>query len=401
MLPLRNEYHACGLVMALSVLVASHGAFADKVCLRSSMTKKGAVRNSRIVVPSSSSCPKRTIEIVDTATLVGPVGISGINGVDGQDGADGALRIYGDGSAGALTISVNTSWVTSPPSTANLQFSSVTINPGVTFTVPSGLVFRVKGVFQNGGTLRVSEGAGIGAVTCNGDCNFAHGELARLPAHPGVTSSPAGCGMTTDNTITALGASSTVGMPEATARALLNPGVYGGGGGMQDGLFFSFPGGGGTVVVLAEGGIVNSGGITANGRSQGLTGSSGSGGGIVILASKTSVSNSGDIQAKGSDALAGGFRIGNGGGGGGGIIHLLAPSISNTGTTSVAGGSGRPALPVGGVSTAIRTGGCSGGASGGAGGQGGHVSPNGSGGASEAGDSGYVFESTLDPTAMF
>src|SRR5262245_21951539 len=70
----------------------------------------------------------------------GPPGTAGADGAMGQTGAagaDGQLRIYGNGSAGDLTVASNSNLFTLAPQ-ANYQFKNVTINAGVTLTIASG-----------------------------------------------------------------------------------------------------------------------------------------------------------------------------------------------------------------------------------------------------------------------
>lgn len=76
-------------------------AFADKVCLKATTTKKGTSL-ARTAVPSSSSCPKGYVEVVDSATLTGPTGAQGPTGPTGPAGAQGPTGPQGPaGSQGA------------------------------------------------------------------------------------------------------------------------------------------------------------------------------------------------------------------------------------------------------------------------------------------------------------
>ena len=262
----------------------------------------------------------------------GPAGVQGVQGEPGAPGADGQLRIYGDGSAGSLTIASNTNWITAPPPEHNLQFEDLTINGGFTLTVTSGTVIRVRGTFTNNGTIAVGQYAQGGLADLD-NTNAADAILS--PPNPGIAPGVAGSGER------AVGASANcdsgrggMGIGFAgRAAAILNPGPLGGGGGgaATNALFNGFGGnGGGTLVVLAQGAIGNAGTINAVGQNAG-TGGGGGGGGIVILASKTSITHSGTINANGGNGGASGASTGAGGGGGGGLVQLIAPAVTSTG----------------------------------------------------------------------
>jgi hypothetical protein len=323
-------------------------------------------------------------------------------------GADGQLRIYGDGSAGSLTIAANTDWNTAPPPNQNLQFTDLTINSGVTLTVPSGLVIRVSGNFNNAGTIAVStygQGAFID-FDANGNGGFAYS-----PPDRGLSRAPAGHGerFTGAGSVFLQPGLGGVGAANAMAAgAILSPGPWGGGGGaaalsQSGGGFNGFGGaGGGTLVVLAMGTITNTGVIRADGASVGGTeGSGGGGGGLVILASQTSVTHGGTIQALGGGGSGSGVSNGAGGGGGGGIVQLIAPTTVVTGTVNVVGGpAGTAGAPGSITDTASRMAGAGGGGSGGSGGSGGAVvaaDPQ----AASPGGTGFVLVRQLNPTALF
>jgi len=240
------------------------------------------------------------------------------------------LAEYGDGSAGALTISSNTDWNTSPPASNNFQFSSVTVNAGQTWTIPSGLVLRVRGAFIVNGTITVAVG-------------------------PRSTGSPAtGLGIALSAATNSIGG---IAISRLGASQLLPPKGGGGSGGGSA----SSPGGagGGSLVVIAEGGITVAGGgsIVANGGNGGTnTGggaaSGGGGGGVIILASRNNITNGGTLSATGGvGGTATQANTFGGAGGGGGIVHFLSPNADVVaGTVNVNGGSagGSTGTPVGG-----------------------------------------------------
>ncbi|RFS18598.1 hypothetical protein D0T08_04935 [Emticicia sp. C21] len=241
-------------------------------------------------------------------------------------GSSDAINIYGDGSAGALTISSNTNWTTSPPASFNYQFSSITVNAGVTFTVPTGTKLRSSG-----------------SVTINGTINVAGAEPSTFaPGEKGVARNASG---TIDVYSRAIA--------EASIPSLINIPLYGG----SNGAYVITGGdnyggsGGGTFAIYAKGAITIAGTINANGG-NGITNNTGSnangcgggGGGIIVLLSKTSVTNSGALNAKGGNGSNGIVTSGvndrpGGGGGGGGIVIFAAPTITQ-GTVSVSGGAG-------------------------------------------------------------
>ncbi len=181
------------------------------------------------------------------------------------------------------------------------------------------------------------------------------------------------------------------------AASILNPGLHGGGGG---GAGYAAGGsGGGTITVVCRGEVVNSetGVFSVNGGPGGSPGGGGGAGGIVVIASNLQVTNLGIIEANGGNGGAAASQSAGGAGGGGGIIHLIAPTVEQTGSCSVLGGSSPSSIS---AIAGVRTGGGGGGACGGSGGVGGNVvSDQGLAGSSSA--SGRVISSEVDPTALF
>ncbi|MBV9746921.1 MAG: collagen-like protein, partial [Acidobacteriia bacterium] len=212
----------------------------------------------------------------------GPIGFTGAAGVPGPQGpagppgGPGALAFYGDGSDGALTISTAVDWTVNPTA-GTLRFSSFTITPTGSLTVPDGLVIRVIGSVNIQGAVIVNPSPSEYFV-----CPFGY--------VPSVL----------------------------TARTSLK---------------------GATLTLLATGAITvtSSGSVSAPGYDGSAAVAVAGAGGIITLASRISVVNSGTLNVSGGTGYNQGFRSG-GGGGGGGIIHLLAPSIVS-GTTIVSGGS--------------------------------------------------------------
>lgn len=343
----------------------------------------------------------------------GATGAPGTNGSpvetgDGGIAGESALRAYGDGSAGAHSVSANEDWSTTPAPavTANLQFSDFTVAAGTTLTVPSGTVIRCRGDFVNSGKIVVKPGTPPGRgpfyVT---DLGITWAGIT--PAGQGVSLSPAASGDLGSNLNTRAGGKGGIGLGELQARQLLHPGVLGGGAGANSIVTHANGNaGGGTLTIACAGTITNaaSGIVQADGEPTGVVlagvgGSGGGAGGVIIVASRTSVSNAGSISAKGSDGLKSGTNDAPGGGGGGGIVHLLAPAVT-AGTVVVTGGAAGAAS--GNFSgSADRAGGGGGGACGGAGGAGGSAGANAPVAASaQAGGAGLVLESKLDPTSL-
>jgi Collagen triple helix repeat (20 copies) len=340
-----------------------------------------------------------------TAGAQGPAGPTGATGATGAAGADGQLRIYGDGSAGSVTISGNINWSTTPPTGQNFQFTDLTITSGFTLTVASGTVIRVNGPFVNNGTITVSTFEAGGSI----DIGTTAVEATIRPGGQGIARSLPAFGERNSGASTSEQAGSGglgVGNQFA-AGTILNPGPKGGSGGAgcltgTSGNIPSVGGeGGGTLVVLAAGTLTNAGIVNANGQTATGSGAGGGGGGVVILASKTSVTNTGTINAKGGDGATSGLSNGVGGGGGGGIVQLIAPTV-NAGATFVTGGIfGTPGATGSITGTTSRQGGGGGGGSAGSGGTGGSVLTTNSPGNGGNGGTGFSMSRTIDPTALF
>jgi hypothetical protein len=329
------------------------------------------------------------------AGSTGPEGPPGATGPTGPTGPDGQLRIYGDGSAGAQTLSGG-------GLTGNLQFTDLTIASGATVDVGSGAVIRCTGNFTNDGTLVVAK-VEDGGFTANGPIDPSTVIYPIEPANPGWAARIASNGATAINFGPAPGGVGGTALSPIDAPFLLEPGPIGGGGGGNSGIGGGGPGGG-ALVILVAGTVTNSGSILANGFS-GSGNSGGGAGGIIIIASPTSITNTGTLGAHGGPSqdvtmFANGV-YGSGGGGGGGIVHLLAPTVT-AGTVDVAGGLAG-AVPAAPVSEQFHVGGGGGGAMGGSGGSGGQV-PAGNPAQPQKGTNGLAGQlivDQFDPTALF
>jgi hypothetical protein len=273
------------------------------------------------------------------------------------------LGVYGDGSAGALTldnVKGNPDWTTRPPDVP-LEFTSLVVPAGVILTVPSGIVIRVTGDVTINGTIRVAS-TSLSATTPAG--------FGTLQASQVLHPSPLVGGVRGDGT---------------------NFGVGGQGGGS----FAIYAGGnitvGATGLITANGADAPTPNPSAGNDSPG--GGGGGGGVLVLLARGTvTVDAGGTIQANGGNGAAGhdsgGGGFGNlsdgaGGGGGGGIVHLVGSTVNDfLATVQVQGGTAGAIL-----TTTAPSGGGTGGASAGAGGSGaaGSTSP------AQPGSAGMVF----------
>ncbi|MCB9856764.1 MAG: hypothetical protein H6818_13875 [Phycisphaerales bacterium] len=336
----------------------------------------------------------------------GPQGAQGETGAAGPAGADGSLRVYGDGSAGDRVVSSDEDWNSGPNQPLNLQFSNLTIDAGVTLTLPSGMTIRVTGDFANHGTIIVLPAADGGFAGLDGPGSSDDLSSVNVDPVAGIATLSAQAGEFGGNSDVQLAGRGGVGLSEFEARQLVAITTIAGGGGAvggtdQEAGVTSNSGskGGGALRILAMGTITNEAGgeIIANGD-EGEGG--GGGGGLVILASQTIVDNSGTIRANGGDGENGDSNEGPSGGGGGGIVQLLAPTVAGSGLIDVVGGSG--GTPGSGVSATTRFAGGGGGASGGDGGNGGmvpagaNVMPNAAG----DGEIGFSLITEVDPTAL-
>lgn len=305
---------------------------------------------------------------------VGPAGPIGPQGPQGPQGPAGSAGLFGDGSAGALTLSMASDWSASPPT--NPQFTSITIDGNL--TVPSGTVLRATGNIVVTGSLTV-----LPAARDNGGGAPHPGLAFAAPAAPaGGTGLSKGTAAMLRRVQTVAG-----GAGRGTASAL------GGAGGGSVALLA-----GGSITIGSLGSILAQGGngAAATSGAQDVPGAGGGAGGYVLLAAQGALSIAGAVRANGGAGAAGwngnagnSLGVGGGGGGGGGIIHLIASSApSVSGTLQVNGGpagidAGMADQPGGG-----------GGASGGNGGDGGD---GGSTLAPQSGSAGYVIQ-TLVPS---
>jgi hypothetical protein len=386
------------LVLISVVTIAPYNSLADIICLKAT-SKNGAVKFTRRTVASSKRCPRGMTQIVDTSTLVGPQGpagtsgINGTNGTNGTDGADGSIRIYGNGSGGDVTISSNTAL-----SNVNVQYEDLTINSGITLTVPSGTIIRSNGTVTINGAIAVSNvgsGGNLESSSSNGITYYAItqpslGNAKRSAGFPEVGS----------NASDLYGGVGGFPLSEGEARAILRLHPRGCGSGTSSMNGEVGGAGGGSFTILAKNGIIVSdiGSIRAPGASS-ANGGGGGAGGFVVLASSGSIVNGGLISAIGGDGGASFADSAAGGGGGGGAVHLLAPTIS-AGIISVAAGArGSSSVPV--SKTTRRAGGGAGGGCGGRGGNGNDLGVSNLQVTGAASTAGLTLQTITDPVSLF
>jgi hypothetical protein len=226
-------------------------------------------------------------------------------------------------------ISGTLDWTQNPPSSANLQFTSVNVQVGAVWTIPSGLTIRTVGDFQVDGAI----------VVATGPTELLYGDT--IPV--GISLSAPDQQSTGGKGITPLQASQ-----------ILRPGIVGGSEGAPCGN--PVGGAGGGTLVLRVGGNLNvSGSIRAKGNDGSVCavtvsnatislGSGGGGGGFILAAVQLNVNVTGTIDVSGGNGGNGADTSGqgaNGSGGGGGILHIITPNApANTGFVGNGGNAG-------------------------------------------------------------
>lgn len=311
---------------------------------------------------------------------------------------------YGDGSAGARVVSADENWNNAGEAPSNLQFTDLTINAGVTLTLPSGMTIRCTGSFVNNGSVFVRTGVDGGFAGQTGP----GGDFSTVTTEPlaGIGTLPAQRGESGDSSEARLAGRGGFGISEFEARQILVVATAAGGGGAAGGSDSSSgttsntgSAGGGGVRILAATGIVNAAGATISADGEGGSGGGG-GGGVIILASSGVITNDGGISANGGAGEDGDSNEAPSGGGGGGIISMLAPTVANGGTVDVTGGAAGAIGP--GISAVSRFAGGGGGPSGGSGGNGGGVpaEPFATPTSATAGGSGFFLVTLVDPTSL-
>lgn len=241
------------------------------------------------------------------------------------------LQLFGDGSDGSVTISVNTSL------TRDMYYNNLTINDGIVLN-PNGFRIHVANMLT---------GTATGSIACNGKPNAA-------PAASN-TAGTAGFG-----SAGGLGAATTGGSGTSFAANVRIGGLGGAGGAGTAGAGGSA--GSGTIPTAIQGGIeylycadiarelARPDGVQYNGGTGGgggggsnpqVGGNAGSGGGIVFVSARHIAGPAGfTISANGSAGANGpaGNRGGGGGGGGGAVIIISTDNYVNLSWTVTANG---------------------------------------------------------------
>jgi hypothetical protein len=224
---------------------------------------------------------------------------------------------WGDGSAGALSVSSPTDWVTNP-APANLQFTDITITS--VLTVPGGMTLRATGA------ITIAQGASIIVAPPAASSSAPYLGIASTIALHGVAGEP---------------------VARSAVYSLLRPPAIAGGSGSgwmnpeSQAMYFRGGSGGGSIVLRAAGGVTCYGTIQAKGGDAiANNGGGGGGGGLIVIASKGPITGKPLYKAPGGAGSTGtyagpGFNDPQstyiGGGGGGGVIILVGPTASTAG----------------------------------------------------------------------
>jgi hypothetical protein len=336
----------------------------------------------------------------------GVVGQPGATGATGTPGAEGALRVYGDGSAGALDVEQNSGLGGFGSDDTNTQYTSITIKPGTTFGVPSGTVLRSTGNCDIEGAIRVDTFAlgGVRGGTSDGNLVSPGGQ----PAGTGFVGGPPQVGAIGSNGDVLEGGTSCE--PNPNLNGLLLPGSNGGSGGAGGNSFLTAGGrGGGTFVIICEGDLTFGVGSsvhvdgTAPAGAFGTGGAGGGAGGLIVAGSKKSITTlPGSLfSARGGAGENSNTDTAAGGGGSGGKVHFIAPTLTLNGSLNVSGGAAGIAITQ--ITSTIAMGGGAGGCSANIGGNGGTI-PIGrpvSPGPAMFGNDGDQTATLADPTTLF
>ena len=246
----------------------------------------------------------------------------------------GGAAVFGDGSDGDVTISVDTTL------SRDMYYNNLTINSGMRLTTAGFRVFVKNTITNNGyisnnggnggnGTSSVAGAAGaapLGPQTVGTGSIGGVGKLAQLSGGAGgaVTAGFGGTGGTGGTQVPyAGGAGGVVTAPTAAQGSIRD-------------LVAAVRG------LLLDGGKANAGsgggGGGCNSTTQG-SGGGGGGGGVVIVVARTIVNTSGVIEARGGNGgSASTASQGIGAGGGGGLLILVYATLTS-GTESAPAGS--------------------------------------------------------------
>ncbi len=324
----------------------------------------------------------------------------GPTGEQGPAGDNGSLAVYGDGSAGALTVNSTVSLETLQDD-GNYQFTSCSVASGITLSVQSGTVIRCTGAVDIQGSIVVATATNSpGRVNLLGT-DFIEASITQPAAGNGSSAASSGeIGKAADNFSGGTGGNATS-ITSVPGITLGNMRHGGGGAGAPSSTGGS---GGGSFALIAKGAIsIGASALISLSGGVAQNGSGGGAGGVLILASMESITQSGQILASGSDGGASTATIGAGGGGGGGIVRLISPAVTpeDGGDISInAGQNGSTVTSVVVNGTSIIAGGGGGGSCGGAGGTANTVLSNGSQAGGTSGGDGAILVTFADPTSL-
>jgi hypothetical protein len=230
----------------------------------------------------------------------------------GSTGSDGALTYT---TAGTYTFDPQVLGL-DPAGDNIFNFTTINIASGVTLNMPAdvlrnrSVIWLASGTVTIAGTLNL---AGANGSAESGGTGNNPGQ-GRYPAMPGAGGFPGGVGQYLSSPATN-GDGYGAGVTSSTGGGSA---VYAYNSNMLDPLVGGAGGAGGAI-----------GGGTAGGNG-------GAGGGAIRIVSTTSISVSGSILAYGGNPT-GGVSGYSGGYGSGGAIHLVAPTVTNTGTLNANG----------------------------------------------------------------
>lgn len=292
------------------------------------VTKATQTANTVWAGPASGSAAVPTFRALTTAD------ITGASTVD-----------YGNGSDGAVIISVNTTL------SRTQMYTNLTVNTATTLT-PAGFKIFCSGTLLNNGTIvwngtngGNASGATGGAAGTALTTNDLGGSGSGGAGTTGTTAVGAGGGVGGNGMNGGAGTAGATGGTGAAGPA----GASGGGGSAvaRPTFFLTQHLLSGNTIVLGGGGSRGSGSGSGDGVTNpgGGGGGSGAGGGVIMIWCQT-LNNAGTIQANGGNGGTGGsVAVGNVGGGaggcggGGGYIFLVYDVLTALGTVQVNAGS--------------------------------------------------------------
>ena len=293
---------------------AAPGARADTLCIKRRLQINGTtIPHARALTIRGAACPRGYRSLMDTASF-------------------NSSALYGNGTAGDLTISSDTQYLTS----LNNNYVNITVAAGAELHLYSGTILRCTGAFTNLGTVNVHTQARGGCQERPSSSTIT--QSMKSPTASEFTGTAAGNGECGPNTITLDGGygglSGWASLDPVLGRITRFNALAGGGGGAAHSI--SGGNGGGVAYIVCQGAVANSGSISADG-SDGPWGAGGGGGGLLVIASGTSITNTGTFSAAGGDGGSSDTSKGAGGGGSGGGVLMVSPSITE-GTINVSGG---------------------------------------------------------------